>query len=111
MTEKILKGFEKMKNKVGTKTYNLTFAAAAIVCTTLLSIFGGIQVAAILGLFIAAVNNVAIYLLIISTFQYFFGGIRLEIHKKIFEEGNIAAALYMGLIYLGIAILIGGAIM
>jgi hypothetical protein len=110
MTEGITKGIKDMTNKIGTKTYNLVFAICAIGVTTLLSIFGGVHLPALAALFVAMFNNVALYLLIISTFSYFFGGVQLKLNKKIFEEGNIAAAIYMGLIYLGIAILIGGAI-
>lgn len=111
MTERLLNWLEKAKTKMGTKTYNLSFAALAIVCTTLLSGIGPAKIAPILALFVAALNNVALFLLIIFTLQYFQGGMTINIQKKIFEEGNIAVAIYQGLIYLGVALLIGQAIM
>ena len=111
MTDKILNWIERMKTKMGTKTYNITFALFAICTTTLVSIFGGAHFPAIMGIFAACLNNVALFLLIISTLQYFQGGVSLNIQKKIFEEGNVAVAIYQGMIYLGIALLIGNAIM
>lgn len=111
MTERFLNWLDRVKSKIGTKTYNVSFALGAIICTTLLSGIGPAKIAPILALFVAALNNVALFLLIIFTLQYFQGGTTMNIQKKIFEEGNIAVALYQGLIYLGIAILIGGAIM
>ena len=111
MTDRILNWLDKIKSKVGTKTYNISFALFAILCTTLISGIGPAHIAPILALFVAALNNVALFLLIIFTLQYFQGGTSNNLHKKIFDEGNIAVALYQGLIYLGIAILISGAIM
>lgn len=111
MTKMLLNWLDKIKAKVGTKTYNVFFALFAVACTTLISGIGPAKILPILALFVAALNNVALFLLIIFTLQYFQGGANSNIHKAIFEDGNIAAAIFQGLIYLGIAILIGGAIM
>jgi len=111
MTQRFLKWMDRARASMGTKTYNVVFALFAVFCTALLASWGPVQLVAILALFAAAMNNVALYLLIVFSLQYFQGGTKLDLQKKIFEEGNVAAAIYQGLIYLGIAILIGGAIM
>jgi uncharacterized membrane protein YjfL (UPF0719 family) len=56
-------------------------------------------------------NQVAFFLVILFTFQYFQGGTDLKINQKIFEEGNIAAAIYQASIVIAIAMLISGAIL
>jgi len=102
---------DKIKASWGTKMYNLIFALLALCLTIVGAIFGGINVAAMLGLFAAIANNVAFFLVILFTLQYFQGGTQLQINKKIFEEGNVAAAIYQAAIVIALALLIGNSIM
>jgi hypothetical protein len=98
-------------SKHGTKIYNLVFALGALGLTVSASMFGGAYLPAIIGLFAAMANQVAFFLVILFTFQYFQGGTDLKINQKIFEEGNIAAAIYQASIVIAIAMLISGAIL
>lgn len=110
MTDRILNWLEKLRKRVGGKTYNITLALFTIGLTIIAAFFGGIHIPALLGLFAAIFNHVAIFFLIFFTFQYFNGGAELDVQKKIYEEGNMAAAIYQAAIVLALAILIGGAI-
>jgi len=108
----------KLFNKHGTKIYNLVFAVVALCLTLTASTVGGAYVPGIIGLFAAIANQVAFFLVILFTFQYFQGGTDffqggtdLKINQKIFEEGNIAAAIYQSSIVIAIAMLISGAIL
>jgi len=95
----------------GTKLYNLVFAIGALGLTVLASWVGGAYLPAIIGLFAAIANQVAFFLVILFTFQYFQGGTDLKINDKIFKEGNIAAGIYQGCIAIALALLISGAIL
>lgn len=110
MTDRILGWFEKLRKRVGGKTYNVTMALFTIGLTIIAAFFGGIHVPALLGLFAAIFNHVAIFFLVFFTFQYFHGGAELDVQKKIYQDGNIAASIYQSAIILALAILIGGAI-
>lgn len=91
--------------------YNLLFAGSALGLTLMSSWVGGAYLPAIVGLFAAMANQVAFFLVILFTFQYFQGGTDLKINDKIFEDGNIAAAIYQGFIVIALALLISGAIL
>ena len=101
----------KYLDKIGTKVYNVLFAIGALSLTVSASYFGGAYLPAILGVFAAMANQVAFFLVILFTFQYFQGGTDLRINDKIFEDGNIAAAIYQGCIVIALALLISGAIL
>lgn len=102
---------DKIKDSWGTKMHNLIFAVCALGLTVLASIFGGAYLPAILGIFAAMANNVAFFLVVLFTFQYFQGGTDLKIQDKIFQDGNIAAAIYQSAIILALALIISGAIL
>jgi len=102
---------DKFRRTAGTKFHNVIFSLGALSLTLLASWVGGAYLPAIVGLFASMANQVAFFLVILFTFQYFQGGTELNIQRKIFEEGNIAAAIYQGAIVLALAMLISGAIM
>jgi len=102
---------DKIKATCGTKVYNLVFAVGALVLTLLAAWVGGAYLPAIVGLFAAMANQVSFFLVILFTLQYFQGGTELKIQQKIFEEGNIAAAIYQAAIIIALALLISGAIL
>lgn len=110
MSDKLLRLLDKLRGSIGTKTFNLILAIIAIILTSLVATWGGAHLPAIFSLFSAAVNNISLFLLVLTTFQYFYGGEKLNVMKKIFDDGNVAAAIYMGFVALAFAILIGQAI-
>jgi len=106
-----MKILNKIKETSGTKVYNLAFSAGALSLTVLASVFGGAYLPAIIGVFAAMANQVAFFLVVLFSFQYFQGGTDLKINDKIFQDGNIAAAIYQGCIVIALALLISGAIL
>ncbi len=102
---------DKIRRTCGTKIYNLFFALGAFSLTLTASWVGGAYLPAIIGLFAAMANQIAFFLVILFTLQYFQGGTELKISHKIFEENNIAAAIYQGCIVIALALLISGAIL
>ncbi len=98
-------------DKIGTKVYNLVFAVCALGLTVTASIYGGAYLPAILGVFAAMANQVSFFLVVLFTLQYFQGGRNFKINDKIFEDGNIAAAIYQGAIVIALSLLISGAIL
>jgi len=103
--------FDRIKRTWGTKIYNLIFALGALSLTLGASLFGGVYLPGVIGVFAAMANNVAFFLVVLFTFQYFQGGTNLQINYKIYEEGNIAAGIYQGCIVLALAVIISGAIL
>jgi hypothetical protein len=100
-----------VNQRFGTGAYGVVFALATIIFTVTAGMLGGLHLPGVIGLFAAITNHVALFILILFTFQYFQGGVDLNITKKIFEEGNVAAAIYQGAIVIAFAIIISGAIM
>lgn len=70
---------------------------------------GSVALASLLGMIGSTFFNLSIFLSSIFGLQYFQLGTGRDIQKEIFDESNIAAAIYQGLLFLGIAIIISKA--
>jgi len=101
-----------IKTRMGTGQFNLLFSVFAIAFTMAAGAFGGnINIASLWGLFAAMLNNVALYMVIIFTLQYFQFGSQRDVNESIFKEGNVAAGVFQGCIVIGIAIVMSRAML
>lgn len=89
-------------SKINEHVFNLLVLTAGIF-STYLTVLGSndrLQILAILLL------KIGIYLNIGSLFVAFLNGVNYDIKKEIFEESNVAAALFVGAFWIGLAITI-----
>ncbi len=65
----------------------------------------------IITMFTGIMFNVAIFLTVIFSLQFFQYNIGTDIQKEIYEENNLAAANYQGMLFIAIAIIISKGLM
>lgn len=111
MADKLMNFLRRINEKFGTLAYNILFSLLTLILISSIIAWGPVKLITIFSIMAAAMNNVALFLLIVFSLQYFQGGARLNIQKQIYEKQNIAAAIYQGFLYLGIALLISQSIM
>lgn len=91
------------------------FNVATILVTIVLLAFvvksGEVEVKTILNLITGIMMNVALFLGITFGLQYFQMSIGRDISKEIFDEHNVAAAIFQGFLALSIALVISKGLM
>lgn len=97
MFEKIKENLDKIFNEFSFSYVFLAVSLFGMWCSLHFKL-NDIQVIAFIAL------KVSIYISVGATFVKFLNGVGCNINKKIFDEGNIAAAVLAGLFFVGLAI-------
>ena len=89
--------------------FNGLMVAAAAGIVGFLIKAGSVETSSVLGMFGSTLFNLSFFLCATFGLQYFQLGIGRNIQEEIFDEHNMAAALYQGFLFIAIAIIIAKA--
>jgi uncharacterized membrane protein YjfL (UPF0719 family) len=93
------------------KFFNITLAVVVSTLIGFLIFSGSIDKNSVLGMLGAVGFNLVLFLSTAFGLQYFQLTQDRDIQQEIFDENNIAAAIYQGFLFLGIAIVIAKGVM
>ena len=96
--------------KINEKHFNIGFVLATLGIILYLVLGGTIEKDSIIGMLGAINLNLSIFFISSFGLQYFLKDINLNILDEIVDKKNIAASIYMGFLFLSIAIIISKAI-
>lgn len=91
--------------------YSILLFIISIILCFILIIFKTTNLENIFAIIAAIFLNVSLFLIIIISLLFFQYGIGFDIQEEIFEENNIAGAIFEGFIILSIAIIIARSIL
>lgn len=97
--------------KLNEKHFNYLFLTLTSIILSYLLFAGNVDKNSIIGMLGAMTFNVSLLLGIGFSLQYFQLGTTKDIQKEIFDEHNVAAAIYQAGIWIGLALVIAKGIM
>jgi hypothetical protein len=97
--------------KVNHTVYTTVIVAATLGLVAFVLHIGQTDLSQVITMFTGIMFNVAIFLAVVFSLQFFQFKIGTDIQQEIYEENNTAAAIYQGLIFVSIAIVISKGLM
>ena len=97
--------------KINEKFFNLGIAVLVVGVVGFLVFTGAVSKDSVIGMFAGIMFNVSIFLSVAFGLQFFQLTTKRDVQKEIFDEHNVAAAIYQGFIFLALAIVISKGIM
>lgn len=86
--------------------FNYTFTTLTLGIIFYLITGGTVDQNSVVGMFGGIAFNVAIFLSVVFGLQYFQMGTNRDIQKEVYDDGNIAAAIYQAGLWIGLALVI-----
>lgn len=93
------------------KHFNYGFGLATLGVIFYLIAGGGVDGNSVVGMLGGVAFNVAIFLATVFGLQYFQLGTGRDIQQEIFDDNNIAASIYEGMLFIALAIVIAKGVM
>lgn len=95
--------------KLDHTTFNTLVALGAAGAVGFLIKMGSVETASVFGMLGSTLFNLALFLCMTFGLQFFQLGTGRDIQKEVFDESNTAAAIYQGLLFVAISIIIAKA--